>query len=87
MKVLRDNKESLMAVLEAFVYDPLISKRQQYLLATQVRANDILYVNLAHDFFYPALRSPSLPHAPSVSPLSIPYPVFGHVARTRGAQD
>ncbi|KAK7056413.1 phosphatidylinositol kinase-related protein kinase tor1 [Paramarasmius palmivorus] len=27
MKVLRDNKESLMAVLEAFVYDPLISWR------------------------------------------------------------
>jgi FKBP12-rapamycin complex-associated protein len=25
MKVLRDNKESLMAVLEAFVYDPLIN--------------------------------------------------------------
>lgn len=27
MKVLRDNKESLMAVLEAFVYDPLITWR------------------------------------------------------------
>lgn len=27
MKVLRDNKESLMAVLEAFVYDPLINWR------------------------------------------------------------
>ena len=27
MKVLRDNKESVMAVLEAFVYDPLISWR------------------------------------------------------------
>lgn len=27
MQVLRDNKESLMAVLEAFVYDPLISWR------------------------------------------------------------
>ena len=27
MHVLRDNKESLMAVLEAFVYDPLISWR------------------------------------------------------------
>lgn len=27
MKVLRDNKEPLMAVLEAFVYDPLISWR------------------------------------------------------------
>jgi phosphatidylinositol kinase/protein kinase (PI-3 family) len=25
MRVLRDNKESLMAVLEAFVYDPLIN--------------------------------------------------------------
>jgi FKBP12-rapamycin complex-associated protein len=27
MSVLRENKESLMAVLEAFVYDPLISWR------------------------------------------------------------
>lgn len=27
MAVLRDNKESLMAVLEAFVYDPLINWR------------------------------------------------------------
>ncbi|KAI0924480.1 hypothetical protein AcW2_005356 [Taiwanofungus camphoratus] len=33
MKVLRDNKESLMAVLEAFVYDPLINWR---LLQTDV---------------------------------------------------
>lgn len=27
MNVLRENKESLMAVLEAFVYDPLINWR------------------------------------------------------------
>lgn len=27
MRVLRDNKESLMAVLEAFVYDPLVNWR------------------------------------------------------------
>ncbi len=27
MEVLRDNKDSLMAVLEAFVYDPLIAWR------------------------------------------------------------
>lgn len=27
MKVLRENKESLMAVLEAFVYDPLFTWR------------------------------------------------------------
>ena len=27
MSVLRENKESLMAVLEAFVYDPLINWR------------------------------------------------------------
>jgi serine/threonine-protein kinase mTOR len=27
MKVLRENRESLMAVLEALVYDPLISWR------------------------------------------------------------
>lgn len=35
MQVLRDNKDSLMAVLEAFVYDPLISWR---LLQTEVDA-------------------------------------------------
>lgn len=33
MQVLRDNKESLMAVLEAFVYDPLINWR---LMQTEV---------------------------------------------------
>ena len=27
MRVIRENKESLMAVLEAFVYDPLINWR------------------------------------------------------------
>ena len=35
MQVLRDNKESLMAVLEAFVYDPLINWR---LMQTDVEA-------------------------------------------------
>jgi len=30
MRVLRDNKESLMAVLEAFVYDPLINWKLQF---------------------------------------------------------
>ena len=33
MQVVRDNKESLMAVLEAFVYDPLINWR---LMQTEV---------------------------------------------------
>ena len=36
MKVLRDNKDSLMAVLEAFVYDPLLNWR---LLETTAKAN------------------------------------------------
>ena len=27
MRVMRDNKESLLAIMEAFVYDPLISFR------------------------------------------------------------
>jgi FKBP12-rapamycin complex-associated protein len=35
MRVLRDNKESLMAVLEAFVYDPLINWR---LMQTEVES-------------------------------------------------
>lgn len=38
MKVLRDNKESLMAVLEAFVYDPLINWR---LMQTEVEARRV----------------------------------------------
>ena len=37
MRVLRDNKESLMAVLEAFVHDPLIGWR---LLTPNDKAKD-----------------------------------------------
>jgi phosphatidylinositol kinase/protein kinase (PI-3 family) len=39
MRVLRDNKESLMAVLEAFVYDPLINWKLQ-LQPSPANAND-----------------------------------------------
>ena len=39
MRVLRDNKESLMAVLEAFVYDPLINWKLQ-LQPSPTNAND-----------------------------------------------
>lgn len=38
MEVLRDNRESLMAVLEAFVYDPLIAWR---LTATDKRPGGV----------------------------------------------
>ncbi|KAF8966334.1 atypical/PIKK/FRAP protein kinase [Flammula alnicola] len=37
MQVLRDNKESLMAVLEAFVYDPLINWRLMQTTEVEVR--------------------------------------------------
>jgi serine/threonine-protein kinase mTOR len=40
MRVLRDNKESLMAVLEAFVYDPLINWRLMQTGADGPRAED-----------------------------------------------
>ena len=53
MQVLRDNKESLMAVLEAFVYDPLINWR---LMQTDVEARRT-EGNLQHTFLF----SPSLP--------------------------
>ncbi|KAG2232165.1 hypothetical protein INT48_006039 [Thamnidium elegans] len=51
MRVLRDNKESLMAVLEAFVYDPLINWR---LLNTQPQSpaqNERMrgFENMAHE--------------------------------------
>lgn len=39
MQVLRDNKESLMAVLEAFVYDPLINWRLMQ-AEVEVRRNE-----------------------------------------------
>lgn len=41
MKVLRSNKDSVMAMLEAFVYDPLINWR---LLNTNDATNDIVNV-------------------------------------------
>ena len=41
MKVLRSNKDSVMAMLEAFVYDPLINWR---LLNTNDAAPDIVNV-------------------------------------------
>jgi FKBP12-rapamycin complex-associated protein len=42
MNVLRDNKESLMAVLEAFVYDPLINWRLMQTEADAPRAEGIV---------------------------------------------
>lgn len=49
MRVLRDNKESLMAVLEAFVYDPLINWR---LMQTDVetRRQEGMYRILISDY-------------------------------------
>ena len=41
MSVLRDNKESLMAVLEAFVYDPLINWKLQ-LQPSPATPNDLI---------------------------------------------
>jgi phosphatidylinositol kinase/protein kinase (PI-3 family) len=41
MRVLRDNKESLMAVLEAFVYDPLINWKLQ-LTPSPTTPNDVI---------------------------------------------
>lgn len=41
MRVLRDNKESLMAVLEAFVYDPLINWKLQ-LQPSPANPNDVV---------------------------------------------
>ena len=42
MKVLRQNKDSLMAVLEAFVYDPLLNWRLV----------DGMHPNISHDLSY-----------------------------------
>lgn len=44
MQVLRDNKESLMAVLEAFVYDPLINWRLMQTTEVEVRRTDGDYI-------------------------------------------
>lgn len=45
MQVLRDNKESLMAVLEAFVYDPLINWRLMQTTEVEVRRPDGDYIS------------------------------------------
>ena len=48
MKVLRDNKESLMAVLEAFVYDPLINWRLVQADDAAGRRPESMYHRLLH---------------------------------------
>lgn len=50
MKVLRDNKESLMAVLEAFVYDPLINWRLMQAEPETRPPDCALFVVLAEPF-------------------------------------
>jgi len=40
MRVLRENKESLMAVLEAFVYDPLINWRLMTQASPRIGADE-----------------------------------------------
>lgn len=48
MQVLRDNKESLMAVLEAFVYDPLINWRLMQAEVDVRRVEGKLATDLLH---------------------------------------
>jgi FKBP12-rapamycin complex-associated protein len=50
MGVLRDNKESLMAVLEAFVYDPLINWRLMQHDVEARRAEPGGYIQLGPTF-------------------------------------
>ncbi|KAJ2935250.1 hypothetical protein H1R20_g1844, partial [Candolleomyces eurysporus] len=54
---------------QQFVYDPLISKRQQYLLATQVRTNDILISLVIFANGFSTLLSPL---AFPIFPVSLP---------------
>lgn len=52
MRVLRENKESLLAVLEAFVYDPLINWRlmQHDMEGRRPEGNDVFdRILLTHD--------------------------------------
>ena len=57
MRVLRDNKESLMAVLEAFVYDPLINWRLMPTKGDSRRPAGRLFPNSADvDFSYTRAR-------------------------------
>jgi phosphatidylinositol kinase/protein kinase (PI-3 family) len=49
MNVLRDNKESLMAVLEAFVYDPLINWRLMQTETEPPRAEGKTLISLCGD--------------------------------------
>ena len=65
MQVLRDNKESLMAVLEAFVYDPLINWR---LMQTEVEVRrpegmNFTRFSLAKNCSRPFQTTLVIPHA------------------------
>jgi len=64
MQVLRDNKESLMAVLEAFVYDPLINwrlmqtevevRRPEGMISTQYFQRELSLTTFSDDISDPA---------------------------------
>ncbi|KAL9713509.1 phosphatidylinositol kinase- protein kinase tor1 [Leucoagaricus gongylophorus] len=81
MTVLRDNKESLMAVLEAFVYDPLINWR---LMQTEVdgRRNESDYDRAAE-----LARAAAYPQGPSRKVKANEDQIFNETQGELGAQE
>ncbi|KAG5734545.1 Phosphatidylinositol 3-kinase tor2 [Termitomyces sp. T112] len=84
MQVLRDNKESLMAVLEAFVYDPLINWR---LMQTDVDVRKIEDTETGIDRSADLSRAAAHPQAPIRKLKADENDIFNETEHQPGAQE
>ncbi|KAG6827657.1 hypothetical protein H0H92_010880 [Tricholoma furcatifolium] len=84
MNVLRDNKESLMAVLEAFVYDPLINWR---LMQTEVEVRRVEETETDLDRMADLSRATAHPHAPIRKLKADENDIFNEKGDQPGAQE
>ncbi|KAF8074724.1 phosphatidylinositol 3-kinase [Lyophyllum atratum] len=84
MQVLRDNKESLMAVLEAFVYDPLINWR---LMQTEVDVRRVEDTETDADRSVDLTRAAAHPQAPGRKLKADENDIFNEAEEQPGAQE
>ncbi|KAG5654196.1 hypothetical protein H0H81_006229 [Sphagnurus paluster] len=84
MQVLRDNKESLMAVLEAFVYDPLINWR---LMQTEVDVRKVEETEADADRSSDLTRAAAHPQAPTRKLKADENDIFNEAEEQPGAQE
>ncbi|KAG5650773.1 hypothetical protein H0H81_011098 [Sphagnurus paluster] len=84
MQVLRDNKESLMAVLEAFVYDPLINWR---LMQTEVDVRKVEETEADVDRSSDLTRAAAHPQAPTRKLKADENDIFNEAEEQPGVQE